>query len=183
LTLTDGTVLDGYRGEGITNYRSATAEQIHYEPGEVCKNTFSEVVMDGINTGSIGPTFNQQGNYVPNGPNRFVLGLKDAASAPAEQETVTRTCPENTDTITLPLGSKIMVSAMDALNLMDENFIAGSTVPGLYLDFWQTQPDGSLARRFTSGKTVSIIIPGATSDMDVLSQNTIIKLKPIFTSQ
>jgi hypothetical protein len=175
--------IEAYSGSGLMNFQSATKRKLDQDPGDICTETYTEKPINGSVGGKVRGAFNIKGQPRPDDPPEFVMGIADAGSAPGEEETLTVRCGDDEFTTVNTLRS-IMIGAINALNLMDDvllSEIPTSKLPGLHLDRWEAKPDGTLERMLTGSKTVSVILlDGTAADTEVISQNNLLRLQPIY---
>ncbi len=173
-----GKEMEDYRGNGVMNYQSAAKSKIDQEPG--CTETFSEQPVNGTVGGVVRGAFNTRGQPLPDLPPEFVMGIADLGSAPHEVETWTIACPDEFTMVNTVFV--IMIGALNALDMMEDGlYLETGKIPGLGLDVWELKPDGTLERIFTGSKTLSIILAdGTTVDTEVIGQNNVLQLRPIY---
>lgn len=176
----------GYRGTGQMAYHSATTKK-YPQAGDDCTYSYAVTTIDGQATGVVFPPSNQSGGALAGDPPfQFAIGINNASAAPMEQETQTMKCPNAYDVVTtLPPMPKIMLGALQAMNMVDDKILLeGGKVPGLSLSSnWILQADGSLQRTLAGAQNIIVQLnDGTQAHTDILSQNTVLKLKPIFAT-
>lgn len=177
----------GYRGVGAMTYLSATTRKTP-DPDDDCTYSYAVKVFNGQVTGGIHPASNQNGSISKDAPFQVVMGIESADSAPREQQTMTVHCPDTYDVVVpFPTIPVIMVGALNNTNMMDDKvLLEGGKIPGLSLNSknWSMQNDGSIQRTLNNPQTISIVLSdGVKSSSEVISQSTVLKLKPVFATK
>jgi hypothetical protein len=179
IPLGNDVVLHEFVGDGAFRYTQATAKLLG--PGQ-CLAKIDVAVHDGSLQGSAKPAFNMRGQYLPDESAMFVLSAPEPLVAPEETETFTNPCHPEWPPLVLPRLSRYALTGINTLNLMEEGILReGGKIPGNPLNTWTQEADRTLTRTFTGARTVQVILgDGVTALNQVLSQNNVLRLKPVF---
>ena len=172
-----------FHGDGTFAYAAVSTQDGVDDSGCTWASTYR--LRNGAFQMNVGPAVNASGDVLPDGPEQLSLGGGDTPPAgwPSEQRTVTVRCPKgDPSTVTFPYAQAVFVGAANAMNLQDALFMTeGYPPPGLYLKRGRLLSDGTLELSYTNPITVSVIVPGAaTFDTRIVSQNTLIRLRPTY---
>jgi hypothetical protein len=184
-TLPGGMEVEYFDGVGAFQYAAANAKKINQAADDKCTYTFQTEPVNGEFKGTLGPASTITGQLVPAEGYKFNIGTSQGTE-PKENTTLTTVCPgpNNTKVTTVVnFVTRDNIEAIDAINLLEDTsfFADGGTIPGLHPSRWNKQADGSLEQTYTQAKTVSVVASSAAVlEIDVISQNTVVKLKPIF---
>jgi hypothetical protein len=184
---TAGTPEELFQGSGVFQYQSSKMQRINQEPNDKCTYTYQVEPANGEVIGNVGPAFGAlTGRVVPDEGQKFNLGIgEDSSKYPKENIVLTTACPgpdgKIVTTVLPPETGRYFVLALNAVDILEEGtFLYEGTAPGHHPALWNKKPDGSFERTFNQPQTVSVVGGGSVIDTNVRSQNTVLKLKPIF---
>ncbi len=187
-TLTRGEKLRIYRGTGEFKFIKGIRE-VKDSSDSRCTYTIDVKTIDGLLTGTIGLAI---GAVTPGSEeiklrqgegHRFNIGAQPA-SAPKETYVITANCKDGKLVYPAFTDPAAVVGATNALNVMeDEPITMEGNIPGMKPESWTQKSDGTLERTFTrTGKIPLINLGGYTMAINVVSNNTTMRLKPVYAA-
>lgn len=172
--------LDSYMANQPLVYKSVSIKAVG-QPSPGCNPpTISAVPVTGSYPVSVGPRFSDKGVWLSEEPTQFQIGFQyynQFMGSAHEDITITSNCPGP------PTSGKATTEGMNfaiqAFDLWDIGLYTG-TEGGVSLRNMAQEADGTLVRSFNGSKTIQEVISSKLYNIDILSINGTLRLKPNF---